>query len=162
MVTTDETMSAPPAAEFERFVLTVEPRLRAALCAAYGPDLGVEAAAEALLWAWEHWERAAGLEFPIAYLFRVGQSKSRRLRRRHPIEFRSDGQDREPWVEPALPAAFSHLTELQRTSVGLVHGFGWSLQEVADLLEVSKGTVQTHVTRGIARLRDQMGVTIHD
>ena len=44
---------------FTEFVRAVEPRLRIALMARYGPERGREATAEALAYAWEHWERVA-------------------------------------------------------------------------------------------------------
>ena len=69
---------------FTEFVGTVEPRLRIALVARYGPERGREATAEALAFAWEHWERVGQMDNPIGYLFRVGQSKSR-SRRRPPL-----------------------------------------------------------------------------
>jgi hypothetical protein len=43
--------------EFERFAAETGPRLRTALTAAYGPDVGADAAAEALAYGWEHWPR---------------------------------------------------------------------------------------------------------
>ena len=43
-----------PAAAFEAFFRETEPKLRRALVAAYGPDLGREAASVALSYAWEH------------------------------------------------------------------------------------------------------------
>jgi DNA-directed RNA polymerase specialized sigma24 family protein len=39
----------------------------------------------------------------------------------------------------------------------LVHCFGWTLTEVAELLELSKNSVQTHVERGLERLRNDLG-----
>ena len=48
---------------------------------------------------------------------------------------------------------------MQRSCVLLVHTFGYSLAEVAELLEVSKPTVQTHVRRALASLRKSLGVT---
>ena len=44
---------------FEEFASTVGVRLRAGLVAAYGPDLGLDVAAEALAYGWEHWGRSA-------------------------------------------------------------------------------------------------------
>ena len=68
---------------FTEFVRLNEPKLRVALMAAYGPERGREATAEALAYAWEHWERVHGMVKPVGYLYRVGQSKSRpRLRPR--------------------------------------------------------------------------------
>jgi DNA-directed RNA polymerase specialized sigma24 family protein len=39
------------------------------------------------------------------------------------------------------------------------HGFEWSLNEVAELSEVSKSTVQTCAERGLSKLRVGLGVT---
>ena len=51
------------------------------------------------------------------------------------------------------------LSDRERIAVMLVNGFEWSLAEVAELLGVSKSTVQTHAERGMAKLRAGMGVT---
>ena len=64
-------------AAFRQFVPMVEPQLRTALVGVYGPDRGVEATAEALAFAWEHWDRVKGLSNPAGYLYRVGQSRTR-------------------------------------------------------------------------------------
>jgi len=64
-----------------------------------------------------------------------------------------------PDVEPELPRALGRLTERQRVCVALVHAFGWTHQEVADLLDLSRSSVQNHVERGLNRLRSEMGVT---
>jgi RNA polymerase sigma factor (sigma-70 family) len=62
-----------------------------------------------------------------------------------------------PWVEPGLPAALATLSERQREVVMLLHCFDWTLGEVADVLGMSKGTVQVHERRGLARLRRELG-----
>jgi len=107
--------------EFSQFVERTEPRLRRALVAAYGSERGREATAEALAYAWEHWDAMQEITNQIAYLYRVGQSRTR-LRRSRPLFVRS--QDPEPWFEPNLVVALERLTESQRTAVVLVHGFG--------------------------------------
>jgi DNA-directed RNA polymerase specialized sigma24 family protein len=141
--------------EFERFVHEVEPSLRRALIAAYGIERGRDAAAEALGWAWENWDRAKDLESKVAYLFRVGQSKTRG--HKTPIIFeRITPTDR--WFEPSLAPALAELTEHQRVAVVLVHGFGWKLREVAELLGVSISTTQSHVERGLRNLQNTMEV----
>lgn len=61
-------------AVFTEFVELTEPRLRRALVASYGPAVGREAAVDALSWAWEHWERIDGMQNPVGYLYRVGQT----------------------------------------------------------------------------------------
>lgn len=47
---------------FTEFVREAEPRLRRALVVAWGGDRGREATAQALAWAWEHWDRLSGME----------------------------------------------------------------------------------------------------
>ena len=68
--------------------------------------------------------------------------------------------DRESWVEPGLPAALEKLSEQQRVVVALVHGYQWSMSEVAELLDVSKSTVQSYAERGLRRLRIRWGVEL--
>ena len=144
---------------FDEFVRGHEARLRTALVLLYGPDAGREAAAEALAWAWEHWDRVAVMDAPVPYLCRVGQSRTRRIRRRTPASpFRTEANDEAPWVEPALGRALNDLTAQQRTCTVLVHCFGWTLSEVADLLDLTKSSVQTHVERGLGRLRIDLAV----
>lgn len=142
---------------FIEFVREAEPRLRHALCAAFGADLGRESAAHALAYGWEHWDRIRGLDNPAGYLWGVGRNHARRQRKRRLI-YPEPPADSMPWVEPGLTEALASLSERQRLTVLLVHGLGWSLSEVGTLLEVSKSTVQTQLERGMARLRKQIGV----
>ena len=146
-------------AEFEAFVHDVEPPLRRALIAAYGFERGRDATAEALGWAWEHWDQAKDLDNKVAYLFRVGQSKSRD--RKTPVTFeRGDSSD--PWFDPGLAPALGSLTEHQRVAVVLVNGFDWKLREVAELLNVGVSTVQSHLERGMRTLRNALEVVEND
>jgi DNA-directed RNA polymerase specialized sigma24 family protein len=144
--------------EFEAFVSDIEPKLRRALVAAYGFERGREATAAALGWAWEHRGRLAGIDMKLPYLFRVGQTMTRS--RREPVVFETR-EHVEPWVEPGLGAALASLSERQRLAVVLVHGFSWTLKEVAELADTSVSTVQTHLERGLRRLRVSMEVTDH-
>lgn len=144
---------------FVSWCKVVEPRLRLALMTAYGRERGREATAEALAWAWEHQERLAGLERPVAYLYRVGQTRTR-VRRLRILYGRPEWP--EPWVEPSLGAALASLSPRQRVAVVLVHGYGWTFIEVADLLGVKVTTVQNHLDRGLARLRSVLEVSSDD
>jgi DNA-directed RNA polymerase specialized sigma24 family protein len=143
---------------FVEFVETNESRLRHALTAAFGFEIGREAAAEALAYGWEHWDKVNGMTNPVGYLYTVGRSKARRLIRLNKPVFPAIPEDRTPWFEPGLPAALAGLPEKQRTVVLLLHGYGWHMTEVADTLGVSKSTVQTHAERGMRNLRDKLGV----
>lgn len=146
---------------FTEFVREVETRLQTALVARYGPDLGPESAAEALAYAWEHWDRVREMENPAGYLYRVATSRVRRLRRRPPRLPEVEHQHW-PWVEPGLPAALEDLTNRQRTVVLLVHSFGYTHAETADVLGVATGTVRKHLERGMAKLRAALEVDVGD
>lgn len=148
------------AESFTEFVAAVETRLRHALTAAFGPERGREAAAEALAYGWEHWDRIGAMENPTGYLYRVGQDRARRLLPRRSVALPAPMAVEERWVEPALPTALARLSEKQRVVVGLLYGYEWSMGEVAELLDVSKGTVQSHAARGLKRLRRRLGVDL--
>jgi len=142
---------------FTDFVNGAEPRLRHALCAAFGGDLGRDATAQALAYGWEHWTRVRGMDNPTGYLWAVGRNHARRQRYSRP-SFLELPVATMPWIEPGLPKAMARLSERQRVSVVLIHGLQWTYNEVAELLGVSKSTVQTQAERGMARLRRQIGV----
>ena len=142
---------------FAQFHTNAEPRLRRALIARYGGEVGREATAEALAYGWENWERVSLMKNPVGYLYRVGQSRSRRLWPRRAV-FATGNSPEMPWVEPGLPPALNKLSARQRQVVVLVHGFEYTHQEVADLLGISRSSVQNHVERGLARLRAELEV----
>ncbi len=150
---TDERPSDP----FAEFVAEAEPRLRFALAAALGQQQGREATAEALAYAWEHWERISEMENPIGYLYRVGRTRGRPRRRR---AFVPAPVQEFPHIEPKLPAAVGRLSERQRVAVVLVHGFGWTRPEVAGVLGISVSAVNAHVARALVKLRSALGVTV--
>lgn len=144
---------------YEQFVERDGARLRAGLVAAYGPQVGADAAADALAYGFEHWERVGAMDNPAGYLYRVGQSAARR-------EFRPKGYlphtavPGEPLFEPGLAPALESLTEPQRVGVVLVHGLGWTLRESADLLDVEVSTLRTHIQRAMEKLRSALEVNV--
>jgi DNA-directed RNA polymerase specialized sigma24 family protein len=143
---------------FIAFARDSEPKLRRALVAAYGAERGREGTAEALAYAWEHWDRVKEMANPNGYLYRVGQSRSR-PRRRPPL-FAVEYGGGDPMVEPGLIRAMSELTESQRVCVVLTQAYGWQLNEVAELIGTSISTVQTHTQRGMDKLRNALEVDL--
>jgi DNA-directed RNA polymerase specialized sigma24 family protein len=142
---------------FPAFFAETEPRLRRALVAAYGPQRGREAAAEALAYAWQHWDDIRAMANPAGYLYRVGQSRTRP--RLVPPLFPPlpDGHDH--WVEPELPAALEQLSERERVATVLIEGFDWTYREVAEMTDLSISSVQSYRERGLQKLRAALGVT---
>jgi RNA polymerase sigma factor (sigma-70 family) len=138
--------------KFEPFAEEVGPRLRHALVAAYGVDVGVDAAADALAYGFERWARVSSMTNPSGYLYRVGQSSAQRLLRR-PVRLPRADVARMPDVSPELVPALEKLSEQQRVVVVLVGGLQWRQSEVAELLEISVSSVRTHLQRGLTSLR---------
>ena len=134
-----------------------EPKLRHALTASFGPQLGRDAAVDALSHAWEHWERIQVMENPVGYVYGVARNKAKRASHRRQLGFPAV-PERLPEVEPGLPGAVAKLSERQRIVVTLLYGYQWSMSEVADMLGTSKTTVQNHAERGLGRLRSELGV----
>jgi RNA polymerase sigma factor (sigma-70 family) len=166
-----EALRAVPSPEepaaFGEFVGAVEPRLRRALVAAYGSEAGRDAAADALAWAWQHWDRVRAMDNPGGYLWRVGQTSVRRSSRRRVREV-VDGREfeleliedqrGERQVEPALSGALEALSPQQRAAVVLVHGHGYSLSEAGEALGCSVSTIRNHVARALRRLQAALEV----
>lgn len=145
------------AAGFSNFLLMVEPKLLQSLVATYGPVDGREATADALSWAWEHWERLAVVENKVGYLYRVGQTATRRNSTPHaPLASAVAGQEHLPEIDPGLLPALGHLSQQQRTVVVLVHAFGWSQTEVARVLDITPSTLREHLRRAMDRLRNEL------
>lgn len=150
----DETSVDP----FTEFMREAEPRIRRALTAAFGSEVGREATAEAVSYGWQNWDRVGVMENPAGYLFRVGQRKARRMRqRREPVDQMSSGPE-DPWIEPGLAPAMKRLSERQRTVVSLLHAFDWTMSEVAEFLGLSKASVQTYEARAMKKLKSALGV----
>ena len=90
---------------FTEFVAEVEPRLRRALTATFGIEAGRDAAAEALVYAWRHWDRVKSLENPAGYLYRVGRDRGGKVSRDVLVADLDGVVETLPWVEPGLGAA---------------------------------------------------------
>lgn len=134
--------------------------LHRVLVARYGLDHGSDAAASAIAWAWEHRERLGEMDNPVGYLYRVGQSSLRHLRRsdRRRIDRSVDLLPPHvtydtPFVDHDLFAALRTLTPDQRVAIVMVHMYGFSYRDVAGVIGASETAVTNHVHRGMDRLR---------
>jgi DNA-directed RNA polymerase specialized sigma24 family protein len=148
-----DTKSTAPC--FEEFIADARVRLRRALVARYGVELGVEACAEATAWAWANRDRLLAMANPVGYLFRVGQTAVRSETRFHraPL-FPNEVIDDEISVpDPGLHEALGRLTPDQRAAVMLVHAHGYRYTEAANLLDIPVSTLKNHLHRGSRRLR---------
>jgi RNA polymerase sigma-70 factor (ECF subfamily) len=150
--------TVPASCTYEVFVERDGPRLRRALCARFGIDDGMDVAADALAYAWEHWSEVGPRANPLGYLYRVGQSSARRHRRwRRPIGLLVTPHDQLAGIEPKLGRALATLDDERRVAIVLVHGFGWTYAAAAEALDVPVSTVRNHLHRGLAQLRTILG-----
>lgn len=144
--------------QFKAFFDATEPRLRAALVAAFGGETGRDATAEAFRYGWEHRERVLIMDNPAGYLFQVGRRWGRRQRgrSRRQIGFEVVAPPSSTY-EPGLAGALASLSVRQRQAVVLVHGYGLTHHEAAELLGVGRSSIQNHVERGLVKVRERMG-----
>ncbi|HEX3089551.1 MAG TPA: RNA polymerase sigma factor [Ilumatobacteraceae bacterium] len=144
--------------QFKAFFDATEPRLRAALVASFGGEAGRDATAEAFRYGWEHRTKVLALDNPAGYLFQVGRRWGRRQRGRSRRQVGFDvAAPSSPNFEPGLAVALESLSVRQRQAVVLVHGYGLTHQEAAELLGVGRTSIQNHVERGLAKMRERMG-----
>jgi DNA-directed RNA polymerase specialized sigma24 family protein len=144
--------------QFKAFFDATEPRMRAALVAAFGGETGRDAAAEAFRYGWEHRTRVLAMDNPAGYLFQVGRRWGRRQRgrSRRQIGFEIDAPPSSTY-EPGLAGALESLSVRQRQAVVLVHGYGLTHLEAGELLGLGRSSVQNHVERGMTKVRERMG-----
>jgi RNA polymerase sigma-70 factor (ECF subfamily) len=147
----------PTAADFTEFMENRGPGLRRAFIARYGPDVGTDVMGDVSAYAWEHWKKLSQMENPSGWLYRVGQSRSRRYFRR-PVRLPPPRPVDGPAVEPALPRMLEALPDSQRVAVLLTKAFGYSVREAGEIIGVAASTVQQNAQRGLTRLQAQMGV----
>lgn len=153
----DSAVSIEDGIEFESFFRVTEPLLRRALVAGFGSDLGRDAAAEALAYGWRNWSRVSALANPAGYLYRVGERWAQRHRQRPQRWFAATAVQWDSPFEPGLAAVLAELPRRQRQVVVLVTGFGLSHRETAELLDISRSSVQNHVERALHTLRTRLG-----
>lgn len=148
---------SPTEVEFTEFLEAHGSGLRHAFVARYGPDVGSEVMADVAEYAWGHWRKVMQMDNPSGWLYRVGQSRSRRYFRRQ-VRLPASRPDSHPLVEPALPGLLQSLPNGQRVAVLLTQAFGYTVREAAEIIGVSASTVQQNAHRAMDRLRVEMGV----
>jgi RNA polymerase sigma factor (sigma-70 family) len=124
--------------------------------------LAEELAQEAIARAWADWSRVSTMENPTGYVFRTGfnlaASHWRRAFARRRIERAM--RDDEPVVHLrtaesiTIRDAVGRLSDRQQRVVILRYFVGFDVEETADALGMSTGTVKTHTSRAMARLRE--------
>lgn len=145
---------------FDVFFRRVLPRAVAAAQRVTGERAAAEdAALEALTKAHLRWSYLAGEEWRDLWVLRVSANEAiRHLPRAARPVAAPEGADLADVVSTRdmLCSALATLPRRQREVVILRHLLGLSEVEVARALEISHGTVKTHLRRGLAMLRSRL------
>ncbi|CAL9367301.1 RNA polymerase sigma factor [Streptomyces sp. enrichment culture] len=161
-------MNAGPAVrprDFDTFFSCSYDRLLAQLVMAGGSREDAEdAAQEAYAEAYRAWDRVAGYELPEAWVYRVAVQRLWKARRR-----RRTGQERLPDV-PVPPQAgpeqsaearevlrlLAALPPRQRITMVLFCLHGWSQEEIAKALRMTRGGVAANVSKARRTLKEAL------
>ena len=152
----------------ERFIQAVEENSRAMFRAARAvldSDADAEdaedAVGEAVLRAWQSWDRLRARGAVRAWLLKIAVNCAYEQRRRDSRVIYTD--ELEPLAggaEDALPGglwdAVLHLPEEQRAAVTLYYYEDLPVAEVARVLGVAQGTVKSRLGRARQRLKEQL------
>lgn len=141
---------------FDELIDLIRGRLLPVLWSKWGIEVGGDVCCEVEEYAWENRDRLLRMSNPLGFLYRVSQSKARRYSRwskrtTFPSRF-PDLVHEDPQLHDTLQM-LAVLAPDQRACVLLVHGFGWTYIEVAELLGMKRSEVNNHVHRGLMHLR---------
>lgn len=156
----------PGTVEFARFFEDWEPQVRRYLVWLEG-DLALidDAAQETMISAHRYWRRVQSLENVRAWLFKVARqrlSEARTARIRHGLstaphelpEQRSDAHDALALRvdQLAILEAVRKLPPRQATAIALQLQYDCPLHEIADIMDITTGSVKTHLHHARANL----------
>jgi RNA polymerase sigma-70 factor (ECF subfamily) len=126
-----------------------------------------DAVQETLLKAWRSWPSISESDHLARWLTRVCVNQCTSVRRHlrargwPPLElFESAGASRgqtSPAETIDIDHAYRTLSIRQRAAITLNYRYGYSVEESADFMGCKPGTVRTHVARGLASLRKELG-----
>jgi RNA polymerase sigma-70 factor (ECF subfamily) len=109
--------------------------------------------------AWRHWSEVSSYERPAAWarrvLFNLAVNQHKRLSREEPLDDR-DPADREHEDHSVLVEALRALPTSHQQALVLHDGVGLSVAEVASELHAPVGTVKAWLSRGRARMAQEL------
>ena len=109
--------------------------------------------------AWRHWSQVSSYERPAAWarrvLFNLAVNQHKRLSREEPLGDH-DQVDREHEDHLVLVEVLRTLSSTQQQALVLHDGVGLSVAEVASELDAPVGTVKAWLSRGRARVAQEL------
>ncbi len=146
---------------FVAFYRDERDRLSRALTLTLGDThLAVEAVDEAMVRAYQRWDRVGTFESPGGWVYRVALNWAtsvlrRRSRAPQPVAERSP-DDLGPMDEPSVRTALAELDLRQRSVVVCRYYLGLNEAETAVALNIRPGTVKSRLHRGLRRLETRL------
>ena len=142
---------------FETWYRQHHPRLVASLAAVFAdPEIARDAADEAIVRAFERWERVSVMASPEGWTYRVAINVARRRMRRLRVEqlivqrFRSESA---PPPAGELWHIVASLSERQRLAIVLRHIGHLQEAEIADAMGITRGGVSSTLRAAYRNLR---------
>lgn len=139
-----------------------DPIVRALALTLGDAALASDAADEAMCRTLQRWDKVSTYANPQGWAYRVGLNwarswlRRRRRERDRPVQFGPTEAHQQP-VDPNLVAALNKLSVDHRSIVVLRYYLDWSIDEVAEALNVAPGTVKSRSARALDLLRVHMG-----
>lgn len=124
------------------------------------PDLAAEAVDEAMIRAYRRWRTVRGYQNQAGWVYRVALnwavSQLRKTGREvHPERPLDEPQsDQAPQLD--LYDALQHLDLKHRSVVVLRYLLDWSESQIAETLQIPRGTVKSRLNRAITKLRKEL------
>lgn len=155
-----------PVLKYEAFYVANIDRLTRSLTATLGSrSAAQDAAQEAMVKAYRRWDTVSTYANPMGWCYRVALRHGQRTWRKFGKEQLTDkfvataSTDRDEGLRPELVDALLALPLSQRSVIVLRVLMGWTIEETADALEISTGTVSGRYKRGMDTLRRSVAVT---
>jgi RNA polymerase sigma-70 factor (sigma-E family) len=146
----------PPISSYEEFFRSTFPKIRSAVARITGPEGSEDLAIEALARAYARWPAVEKMEYPQAWVTRVGVNLALDQVRRKDIRqtpFAVRDEANEVILRVDVVSAIRLLPKRQREVVVLRHVVDLSESDVSRALGISEGAVKTHLHRAIKELR---------
>ncbi|MGI9604239.1 MAG: sigma-70 family RNA polymerase sigma factor [Acidimicrobiales bacterium] len=124
------------------------------------PGLAGEACDEAMVRAYQRWNRIGRYDNPAGWVYRVGLNWSRSwIRKRSRMQLGEAVDDAVESVvnDGVLEAAVARLSIKLRAVVVMRYYLDWSTEQTAVALGVAEGTVKSRLSRALDRLADELG-----
>jgi RNA polymerase sigma factor (sigma-70 family) len=159
-------MRAPREVDFDEFFRTMFARTVAAAFRVTSDRAAAEdAALEALAKAHYRWKRIGAQPWRELWVLRVAVNEAIRRLPRSPEVIPENGMKDladEVVLRQTLTAALRELPRRQCEVIAMRYLVGLSEAEVAAALNISHGTVKTHLRRGISSLRGTVGLALKE